>query len=120
MGFLFFDKVVETTSNTISTINLDATLHSLADVMPTCIAIAIVITVIKRILIIFLHTVPVADVEEKQAQKFIEKKEEKLEKYTKQFNYDDKIKCEYCDTWQHLNDSGRCSNCNAELEIRKE
>ena len=30
------------------------------------------------------------------------------------------IKCEYCDTWQHLNDSGRCSNCNAKLEIRKE
>lgn len=119
MEFLIFNKVVETTSNTMNTINLDLMLHELIDVMPICLVITIVTIVIKRILIIFLDTVPVADVEEKQAQEFIEKKEEQLEKYTKQFNYDGKIKCEYCDTWQHLNDSGRCSNCNAELEIRK-
>lgn len=89
------------------------------DVLPYIIGWSIFFFLTGKIINFFLSTVPVADVEEKQAQEFIEKKEEQLEKYTKQFNYDGKIKCEYCDTWQHLNDSGRCSNCNAELEIRK-
>lgn len=89
------------------------------DVLPYIIGWSIFFFLTGKIINFFLFTVPVADVEEKQAQEFIEKKEEQLEKHTKQFNYDGKIKCEYCDTWQHLNDSGRCSNCNAELEIRK-
>lgn len=48
------------------------------------------------------------------------KEEEKNTIYCDEAKYTKLSKCEYCDTWQHLNDSGRCSNCNAELEIRKE